>query len=462
MGCSRNTGVARSEEALRGVLASLPGEITELADLIEAAAGKAEKHLLLVLDQFEEFVILAKPEQREAFKALVVELQSRQVKGLSLLLVLRSDYQTFLEEIVLPPLRHGGNFFQVGRFTLSAGSDFMRHSQLDLQPDALDRLMTSAAELDETPGLIRPITLNVIGYVLASGREKAPSLDAGPLVRRYIEQTVNQPAIRGFAPPILEQLITEQGTKQPRSEQDLAKDTSLRPGEVRAVLTGLGAAALARPLDPAQGIWELSHDFVARAVARYLGRRRRDLLRRSAPYAAPALVAVMLVAGTGVFIWNRWRGDQLRLELADLGINVISTVVGQSAEVNQSRFKRANLAEACLLLARVKQVKALDLHGTEVHDLEPLKGLTALQTLVLANTQVRDLEPLKGLTALQTLDVSHTKVADLAPVQYVPNLEVAQLCSMPKKEMERFEDYREEHHLSNTPMDWDCLNRPEE
>ena len=36
-------------------------------------------------------------------------------------------------------------------------------------------------------------------------------------------------------------------------------------------MNGLWAAALARPLDAAQGVWELSHDFVARAVARYLG-----------------------------------------------------------------------------------------------------------------------------------------------------------------------------------------------
>jgi hypothetical protein len=50
--------------------------------------------------------------------------------------------------------------------------------------------------------------------------------------------------IRDFAPRVLEQLVTEQGTKQPRSEQDLAAATSLRRGEVRAVLNGLGEAAL--------------------------------------------------------------------------------------------------------------------------------------------------------------------------------------------------------------------------
>jgi hypothetical protein len=87
--------------------------------------------------------------------------------------VLRSDYQTFLEDLGLPPLRQGEIFFQVGRFSLSTGCEFMKQSQLDLQPDALDHFLTSAAELEETPGLVRPITLNMIGYVLASDRAVA-------------------------------------------------------------------------------------------------------------------------------------------------------------------------------------------------------------------------------------------------------------------------------------------------
>jgi hypothetical protein len=165
----------------------------------------------------------------------------------------------------LPSLRHGDNFYQVGRFTIAAATDFMARSGLKLHPDTLDRLLTSAAELDETPGLVRPITLNVIGYVLATGKAVAMTVDAGALVRRYIELTVGQPAIRDFAPQVLEQLVTEQGTKRPRAEQELTASTGLRRGEVRAVLNGLGDAALARPLDSVQGVWELSHDFVARA-----------------------------------------------------------------------------------------------------------------------------------------------------------------------------------------------------
>ena len=84
--------------------------------------------------------------------------------------------------------------------------------------------------------------------------------------------------------------MTEQGTKQPRSEQDLAAATSLRRGEVRAVLNGLGEAALARPLDPSNGVSELSHDFIARAVMRFLGRGKREVLPRGTLYAAPAML----------------------------------------------------------------------------------------------------------------------------------------------------------------------------
>jgi hypothetical protein len=108
----------------------------------------------------------------------------------------------------------------------------------------------SAAELDDTRGMVRPITLNVIGQVLAQGLGAAPSLEADLLVRRYIEQAVEQPGIRDFVQPVLKGLLTEQGTKRPRSEAELINETRLKLGEVRAVLNGLGVAALARPLDP--------------------------------------------------------------------------------------------------------------------------------------------------------------------------------------------------------------------
>jgi hypothetical protein len=151
-------------------------ENKKLRKPIQEAVKRASDRLLIVLDQFEEFVILGKPGQQQEFAAFVGDLKSRPVKGLALLLVMRSEYQVPLEEIGLPLLRSGENLFQVGRFMFSAASAFIEESGLDLRADAIDRILTSATELDETPGMVRPITLNVIGYVLASGKPVAPSL----------------------------------------------------------------------------------------------------------------------------------------------------------------------------------------------------------------------------------------------------------------------------------------------
>ena len=288
------------------------GEATNLRGALEALARRADDKLLLVLDQVEEFVILAGSERQQVFIALINDLQTKPVKGLKLLLVLRSDYRTALDELGLPLLRQGENWQEVGRFTIAAGTKFMARSGLGLQSDALDLVVTSAAELDDSPGMIRPITLNVVGYVLSAERAGAPSLDAGQLVRHYIEQSVEQPAIREIAPRVLKELVTGQGTKWPRSEKELVEQTHLRPAEVRAVMNGFSAAALARPLDTAQGVWELSHDFVARAVARYLGRRRLDWPGIARAYAVPALFVLMAATAAGAIAWNVNAADRAR------------------------------------------------------------------------------------------------------------------------------------------------------
>jgi Leucine Rich repeats (2 copies) len=420
------------QAALRDALRRLPGmrrpkagEDRTLREIVDEAVKRAADRLLIVLDQFEEFVIVAEPERQREFAAFVDELQTRPVKGLTLLLVLRSDYQMLLEEIGLPLLRSGENLLQVARFQLSAANTFMKQSGLDLQPEALDHLLTSAAELDDTPGLVRPITLNVIGYVLASGKTMAPSLDAVMLVRQYIEQTLEQPAIRDRAPRMLEQMITEQGTKQPRLEQELAVKAELRLAEVRAVLNSLCDAGIARPLDPARGVWELSHDFIARAVARFLGRRRHRVLRRAGTYAAPVLLAVSLFIAVGVSAWNRFSPDHIRGQLADLGF-VTRTEFGALTARAAAPLDEVNLPAIVPLLGSLV-VRSLDLSGTQVASVDALKGLTALQRLDLTGTPVASVDALKGLTGLQWLYLSDTKVASVDALKELTALQLLRL-----------------------------------
>jgi TIR domain len=388
-----------------------------LREIVEDVTKRTSKRLLVVIDQFEEFLILASSARHQEFAAFISDIRTNPVKGLTLLLVLRSDYQTLLEEIGLPVPRSGENLFQVARFQLSAATAFMKQSGLDLSAKALDDLVTSAAELDDTPGLVRPITLNVIGHVLASGKGTAPSLDAGRLVRQYIEQTLRQPAIRDLAPRMLEQMITEQGTKRPRSESELASTTKLRVAEVRAVLNYLCEAGIVRPLNPTVGVWELTHDFVARAVGRFLGRHRSEMLRRAGSYAAPALLAISLISAVGAVAWNRFGPDHTRSQLADLGVAVRNDIIAGGMTARAGEPLTDSQFEEVVRLLQSLSVRSLDLSGTGVENVEPLRGLTALQNLYLNNTQVENVEPLRGLTALQMLDLDSTKVENVEPLR---------------------------------------------
>ena len=202
------------------------------------------------------------------------------------------------------------------------------------------------------------------------------------------------------------------------SEPDLAGATKLRPGEVRAVMNGLAAGGLARPLDGEQAVWELSHDFVARAVARQLGRRRRDVLRDSAAYAAPALLVLALVSG-GLAVGWAMSPYQLHSELAELGLTVTPSD-GRCNIGTNSNFSAEHFASSAPPLARlnnVTPVQSINLSGKQVANLEPLKGLNALTSLDLHNTPVANLEPLKGLNALTSLDLNNTQVANLEPLK---------------------------------------------
>ncbi len=289
-----------------------------LRALAEAAARKSKGPLLLLLDQFEEFLILASPEVQAAFQAWVAALAAQPIKNLKLLLVLRSEYLTDLDKAGFPLPHLGANWFQLACFSFNDARGFMAGSGLGLTPEALNKLLTSAAELDDIPGKVRPITLNVLGQVLENSEIAGTRLEAGKLVRQYIAQAVGQPGVRAHAAPVLDQLVTAQGTKRPRAEQELAAATGLSPLEVRAVLRGLHQAWLARPLDAARSVWELSHDFIARAVSVYLGRRQGELGRKVLALAGPALLGGLAAVLGSHYALQWWDTRPLIPDMVDI------------------------------------------------------------------------------------------------------------------------------------------------
>ena len=54
-------------------------------------------------------------------------------------------------------------------------------------------------------------------------------------------------------------------------------------------------------------------------------------------------------------------------------------------------------------IADLTTLRRLDLDGTQVADLEPIRGMNGMQRLSLNDTQVADLEPIRGMNGMQTL-----------------------------------------------------------
>ncbi len=79
----------------------------------------------------------------------------------------------------------------------------------------------------------------------------------------------------------------------------------------------------------------------------------------------------------------------------------------------------------------ISKVTELDLSGSDISDVSPLAGLTALQRLDLMFTPVSDVTPLSGLTALQELDLMNTRVSDVSPLSGLTALQRLDLVGTP-------------------------------
>src|SRR5262249_37862422 len=91
-----------------------------LRDLLEKAAQppvkKRDAPVLLVIDQFEEFLILYKDEERRTFAAFLDDLVKSPIDGLRILLVFRSDYRPLVFKLNLPPLVAGQNWQELAPY----------------------------------------------------------------------------------------------------------------------------------------------------------------------------------------------------------------------------------------------------------------------------------------------------------------------------------------------------------
>jgi Leucine-rich repeat (LRR) protein len=87
------------------------------------------------------------------------------------------------------------------------------------------------------------------------------------------------------------------------------------------------------------------------------------------------------------------------------------------------------------LLVEVRKIwrkEQLDISNVQgIYDLEPLSALTMLKQLNMSGSRVANLGPIRNLSKLETLIASSTQITDLSPIQYTTGIRYLDLSSAP-------------------------------
>jgi AcrR family transcriptional regulator len=399
-----------------------PPNQQDTRQLLEKACQKLyPTRLLLVFDQFEELLIIhdREPERLQETRLLLTEIAEKPIANLNILIVTRSDYIGKLQDLELPPMIQNRNWKELSPFPEQAARDFIANSGLEVGPRLMDNIITQAEEIEETKGLIRPITLNFIGVILSHISSTSSTKVQGMrrvsnLLLNYLRESINFPEVRDYARPILRRMITHAGTKQPKSVAELSERTGFNKNAVTGCLLNLSTQGVVRRIDEKGNVWEISHDFVARLLSHILSSWRRTLWQKMQPWLAPAaLLSWAIILLLAMPLYRNYEISRAKDTISQHGGRVFKLESGGMAIEFSSGIDLAPALGSLNLIANIQQ---LDLSYTNITDagLERLKGLNTLQQLYLRGTTITDagLERLKGLNTLQQLDLSGTTITD--------------------------------------------------
>jgi Leucine-rich repeat (LRR) protein len=456
-----------------------------LRDLLERAVKKvAPRKLLLVLDQFEEFLILADGEQRDTFTAVLRALAASPVSNLQLLMILRSDYRPLLDTLGLPEFEKDRK--EVPPFFERDAMAFLRASELQISDTLESEIREEARDVEQTPGLIRPITVNLFGLVLRRFESLPKNYRKGTLLRSYLRELIQRKEIREFAPPILRSMMTGNGTKQPVTCAEVARTVGLDPDQVRGCLVQLANEGVVRELDRAHGKWEIAHDFIAGLYYQILAGWSTSVWRRARPWVITGglglwLVALLMLARDFQEIRNRQALTDL--SFSSLPCDIFENLTSEpgcliwAPVTTKNKITDSALPALIAHLKEVKMTRGLSLALTQVHNIDSLNGLTDLRLLVLTNTEVRNIDVLKRLTGLQqlylgntkienidalkrltalnSLDLTGTQVRDINVLKELPRLRTLMLANTQVKNIDALEGEHglRELDLSHTPVE---------
>jgi hypothetical protein len=390
----------------------------------EAAARRAAGGtLLVVVDQFEEFLILHPSDTVpwQAMREWFTALRAAPVPGLLVLLSLRSEYQTPALKLGLPDFDSARSFV-VPLFTAEDAREFLRRGLEAARKKTgelpLDQFIRQMEDRDDTRGMVRPIQANLVGHAYRTyAAEFHARLLAGKRVdflADWLHRLLERRELRLHARPVFEGLLQRDGSRCPARVAQIATETELDADVVRHCLSAFESEGLVRCLTPDladdhQKLWEISHDFLAVQIRRLLSFWRRLWHESLARTLAPAALGLWLIAAAGFIVQDTERIHISRL--ADLGFHWDRHT--KRAAVNSYSVEHvdaATVTEAAPSLERLG-CKEIYLHGCKnLENVDGLKGLTALTSLDLSSCDLQNIDVIGSLETLTYLDLSFCEI----------------------------------------------------
>lgn len=387
--------------------------IAEFRQRLETAIGDDSKHVVLVLDQFEEFFIrireedAAKAERRDAacreFASMLADLVERARGRLRILFGIREDFYAELEDFrfVFPEIdKHGFRLLPLTAYgarraivlPLEYANPPIRYDQklLNLLVDEVARsgfdpllLQIICTEVWRQANESRPGT----SELTVTDFERVGGVDA--IFRRYVARAAAGPENQQLVVRvILDTLITAEQTKRVVRENDLVHGGATgrlyiraRDEEVRDVLHQLVEGRLLRRLGEGRETrYELLHDRLVPEVKRWLGSDKDFVDFRFAKTFVANVASVKFREGSGYLLSqeqmaqmiDRWT-DRLQLTADETELLFRSSIHKGTtsarfwgSRLNEFDKQRAAAVIGEMLLSKTDSVRASAARSVEV------------------------------------------------------------------------------------------------
>ena len=357
-----------------------------LDETLGQAAQKFRGTLLLILDQFEEYLLYYAETSEFSFDEELARIVNRHDVPANILLGIREDGLAKLDRFRkrIPNLL--GNTLRLRRLSPEAAREaivgpvdvYNREGRgdappMDIEPQLVDAVIdevrasrvqasasggTGAARTAEDGDLIETALLQMVmtrlwsGARLAGGRrrmEKA-ALDAlggaRNVVKLHLYDTLGQlpPDGRAVAADLFQQLVTPSGAKVAHTTDDLVSFAKQPAARVIPVLEHLTQARLLRRVDPPER-YEIFHDALANAILDWRTEYMREVARRTAVKEAAvrrnrrlaAAMALIVVAAVGAYGWSERREAERQ--------RLTSDVLGARAQRSEQLLAAATKAQ---------------------------------------------------------------------------------------------------------------------